>query len=168
MKKTVLLCLVLIASIFLFAQRDSTAPVTPPYLRFPDVPPFRLLKIDSVSYFSKADLPKNKPVLIMIFDPNCDHCQRETEDLLKNIERFRNIQIVMSTNTSLDKLRDFYNHYELADYKNITAGVEVQYFLVPFYNMKNLPYLAMYDKKGKLITTHEGTTNIETVLEAFK
>jgi len=168
MKKTVLLALVLIAAIFSFAQRDTTAPVLPPYQRFPDLPPFRLLKIDSTTYFSKADVPKNKPVLLMIFDPNCDHCQHETEDILKNIDSFKNIQIVMSTNASLQLLREFYNRYDLASYKNITAGLEAQYFLVPFYDVKNLPYLAMYDKKGRLITTHEGTTKIEMVIDAFK
>lgn len=34
--------------------------------------------------------------------------------------------------------------------------------------MKSLPYLALYNKKGNLITTFEGTTRIEKVLEAFK
>ena len=74
----------------------------------------------------------------------------------------------MSTNASFDKLKDFYTHYGLANYKNIIAGVEAQYFLVPFYNVKNLPYLAMYDKKGRLITTHEGTEKMEMIIEAFK
>jgi thioredoxin-related protein len=168
MKKRILFVIFLATAIFSFAQRDTTAPLAPPYLRFPDLPPFRLLRIDSISYFSKADVPKNKPVLLMIFDPNCDHCQHETEDILKNIDSFKNIQIVMSTNASFELLKDFYNKYGLANYKNIVAGVEMQYFLVPFYDVKNLPYLAMYDKKGKLMTTHEGTTKIELVIEAFK
>ena len=168
MKKSVLLGFFLTVAIFSFAQKDTTVPVTPPYLRFPDLPPFQLLKVDSVTYFTKTDVPKNKPVLLMIFDPNCDHCQHETEDILKNIESFKNIQIVMSTNASFEGLKDFYNRYELANYKNISVGVEVKYFLVPFYDVRNLPYLAMYDKKGKLLTTHEGTTKIETVIDAFK
>ena len=168
MKKRILFVIFLAATIISFAQQDTTAPLAPPYLRFPDLPPFKLLKVDSVTYFTKADVPKNKPVLLMIFDPNCDHCQHATEDILKNIESLKNIQVVMSTNASFEGLKDFYNRYELANYKNITVGLEVKYFLVPFYDVRNLPYLAMYDKKGKLITTHEGTIKIEAVIEAFK
>ena len=168
MKKRILFVIFLAATIISFAQKDTTVPLAPPYLRFPDLPPFQLLKVDSVTYFTKADVPKNKPVLLMIFDPNCDHCQHATEDILKNIESLKNIQIVMSTNASFEGLKDFYNRYELANYKNITVGLEVKYFLVPFYDVRNLPYLAMYDKKGKLITTHEGTIKIEAVIEAFK
>jgi thioredoxin-related protein len=168
MKKRILFVFFLITTICSFAQRDTTVPVAAPYQRFPDLPPFKLLKIDSVTYFTKADVPKNKPVLLMIFDPNCDHCQHETEDILKNIDSLKNVEIIMSTNASFDGLKDFYNRYELANYKNITVGVEAQYFLVPFYNMKNFPYLALYNRKGKLITTHEGTTKIEALIDAFK
>src|SRR5437868_329142 len=110
MKSTVLFVMIFFAAISSFAQSDSAKKtiVQPPYQRFPDLPPFKLLKADSVTYFTKADLPKNKAVLLMIFDPNCDHCQHETEDLIKNIESFKNVQIVMSTNASFDKLKDFY------------------------------------------------------------
>ena len=32
----------------------------------------------------------------------------------------------------------------------------------------NLPYLALYDKKGQLITTFEGTQKADTILDAFE
>jgi len=31
----------------------------------------------------------------------------------------------------------------------------------------NLPYMALYDKKGNLITTFEGTQKVDTLLNAF-
>jgi len=168
MKKTVLFTIILFAAIFSFAQHDSTAPILPPYQRFPDLPPFRLLKVDSVTYFGKADVPKNKPVLIILFDPNCDHCQHETEDITNNIDSFQNIQIVMVTNADFKDTKKFYENYGLAKFKNITIGVETVYFLATFFNIHNLPYLAMYDKKGKLISTHEGTWKVEKILETFR
>src|SRR5215813_10806079 len=78
-----------------FGQQDSLAP---PYKRFPTIPPFKLLKIDSSSYFTKSDLKKNRPVLIILFNPDCEYCQHETEQILKNIDEFKDIQIIMSTN----------------------------------------------------------------------
>ena len=96
MKKTFLILIAFSAAFFSFAQHDST--LAPPYKRFPTVPSFNLLMVDSISYYTKADLPQNKAILIILFDPNCDHCKHETEEIVKNIDNFRNVQIVMVTN----------------------------------------------------------------------
>ena len=37
----------------------------------------------------------------------------------------------------------------------------------PSYRIRNLPYLALYDKDGTLITTFEGTHPADTVYNAF-
>jgi hypothetical protein len=34
--------------------------------------------------------------------------------------------------------------------------------------MHNLPFLALYDKKGKLLTTFEGTTPVDKLIAVFK
>ena len=62
------------------AQKDSTQPA---YKRFPSIPPFKILLTDSSTYFTKNDLPKKTPVMIMIFNPPCEHCQHETAELSK-------------------------------------------------------------------------------------
>jgi len=46
-------------------------------------------------------------------------------------------------------------------------GRDEKFTLPPFYKIKNLPYLALYDKKGNLITTFEGTQKVDTILQAF-
>ena len=114
-----------------------------------------------------ADLPQNKPVLIILFDPNCEHCQRETEEILKNIDSLSNIQIVMATNASFADLKKFYQSYQLNRVENIVAGVEPKYFLASFFAIRNLPYLAMYDNKGRLLTTHEGNMKISNILKVY-
>jgi thioredoxin-related protein len=166
MKKILSLTIFLTATIFSFAQKDSTFP--PPYRQVPTIPPFSVLQADSSTVFNKSDLAKNKPLLIILFDPNCDHCQHETDEIIAHIDDFKKIQIVMVTNAAFAELRKFYNNYELFKYKNIVAGVELKYFLVTFFAIRNLPYLAMYDKKGNLITTFEGNLKVENILEIFK
>jgi thioredoxin-related protein len=155
----------LLISGVLFAQNDTTA--APLYKRFPTVPPFKLLEVDSVSVFSKADLKKNKPVLLILFSPTCDHCQHETEELIKHIGNFKKVQIVMATMMPFASMKDFYAKYELAKFKNIKVGQDFQYMLPSFYMVHNLPYLAMYDKKGQLLTTFEGNMKIEDLIKVF-
>src|SRR5216110_211077 len=108
MKKIFLLLIILTATVFSFGQKDSTYP--PPYLQYPTVPPFKLLEADS-TLFTKDDLSKNKPVLIILFDPSCDHCKHETEEIISKIDSFKNIQIVMITNAEFAELKKFYRNY---------------------------------------------------------
>jgi hypothetical protein len=74
----------------------------------------------------------------------------------------------MATYQPMEELKDFVKEYELEKYPNFRMGRDEKFMLPPFYAMKSLPYLALYNKKGNLITTFEGTTRIEKVLEAFK
>jgi len=166
MNKAIFITVFIFCAAICSGQKDST--IAPAYLRFPFVPPFKLLQVDSSSYFTKADLEKKKPVLIILFDPECEHCQHETEQIIKNMDELKKIQIVMATNASFEKLKTFYEKYDLQKFENIHAGLDVQTILAPFFMIHNLPYMAMYDKKGNLLTTFEGSMKIEKLIEIFK
>lgn len=148
-----------------FAQQDSV--IAPAYKRFPTIPPFKLLGPDSVTVFTKDDVKKNKAVLLMLFNPECDHCKYETQDIIKNIDAFKKIQIIMATTASITSMKEFYNNLDLGRFKNIQTGRDFQYMLPSFYMIRSLPYLAMYDKKGKLLTTFEGAMKIEDLIKVF-
>ena len=165
MKQLVALLLVIVTGLSAWSQKDSVP--SPPYLRFPTVPPLKILKVDSATYFTKDDVRKNRQTLIMIFNPGCEHCQHETKEITANIEKFKNIQIVMTTPESFGKMKDFYKEYKLKDYPNITVGRDEHFTLPSFYYIHNLPFLAFYDKKQKLISVHEGTFSVEKILEEF-
>lgn len=152
-------------SVLVVAQSDSTQ--LPAYKRFPTLPPVKLLLADSISHFGKENFNKKSPVLIIIFNPDCEHCQKETEELLDSMNHFKNIQIVMATMMPFDKMNEFIKKYKLDNFKNIVVGQDNQYFLPVFYMVSNLPYLALYNKKGELITTYEGAVPIHTVINKF-
>jgi thiol-disulfide isomerase/thioredoxin len=178
MKKLFLLGTVISIALFSFSQSDSAKkstssaqqeePTLPPYKRFPTVPPLKLLLLDSTSYFTKNDLKKNKPVLIIVFNPDCEHCKHETEEIIKNIDSLKNIQIVMATIMSFDLMKSFDEKYELQRFQNIVVGKDVQYTLPSFYQMHFMPYLAMYNKKGNLLATFEGAMKMEDLIRTFK
>lgn len=86
-------------------QVDSVA--APPYKRFPTVPPLKLLLTDSVSYFTKETLQKKKAVMLMLFSPDCDYCQHETEEIIRHIDDFKKVQIVMATTLPFEKMADY-------------------------------------------------------------
>ena len=152
----------LLIAVSLAAQTDTSAL----FRRFPTVPPFQLMKSDSGS-LTKDALKKNQPVIVMYFSPECHHCQHQVEDMLARMDDLKRIQIVLATYRSIEELVAFEEKYKLKQFKNIYSGRDTKYFIQPFYKVKNLPYLALYNKKGNLITTFEGNVTIDNLLQAF-
>jgi thiol-disulfide isomerase/thioredoxin len=166
MKHIVLAC----AYTFLFfgaiAQADSSK--LPPYKRFPELPPIQILLSDSSTLFRKPEIPKNKPVLVMIFSPDCSHCQHETEEMIAHMDDMKEMEIIMITYHSISMMKDFIVNYGLAKYPNIVVGKDVYYITTGFFDIHNIPYLAMYDKNGKLIEGFEGSLPIPEVIKILK
>lgn len=154
--------------LLLFGTAFSQVDTTPLYKRFPNVPPLQLLLADSVTKYTKADLPKKTPVLIMMFSPDCEHCQHEAEQIVAMREELKKIHIVMATTYPLQRMKEFAEAYHLNGLPNVVLGRDVSYLLPPFYDMRNFPYLALYNKNGELIETVEGSLSMEKVLEKFK
>jgi thiol-disulfide isomerase/thioredoxin len=152
--------LLLIVSLQGFCQADSSAPV---YLRFPTVPQFTLYTAPDSSAFSKANLKKNKPLVFMIFSPECEHCQHETEALLANIDKFRNAQIVMVTYLPYEEMVEFYRKYKIHDYPEITMARDTKFFFPVFFKVRNLPSIYVYDRKGDFKKSFEGSVKIDSI-----
>jgi thioredoxin-related protein len=156
------------------AAAQTIEPVTPAktdtalYLRFPVVPPFSIIIVPDSVKFTKADLKKKKKTLLIIFSPDCDHCQHETKDLIASINKFKKIQIVMASWLPYNDIKKFYTDYNIAAYPNITIGWDKSFLLPPFYKLNNLPFMALYDKKGNLISVFDGSVKMEKLLEGFE
>ena len=163
MRYFILSVFLLLAQLSGFAQQHQ-----PPYLEYKTVPSARLLSIDSVGWELKAKLDKNKALMIVVFSPECEHCKHETEALVKNINKFKNIQILMVTMLPVYKMKEFAKTYNLNKYKNITVGNDMGYALPVYYDIKSLPYHAFYTKEKKLISAFEGSMSVEKILDQFK
>jgi thioredoxin-related protein len=145
----------------------SAAQLEPVYKRFPSVPPFTLLLPDSTTMFTKDKLPAKKPALFILFSPDCDHCNEQVEKIIKHIDRFKNIEIVMATVLPHHKLREFTKRHRLSRFKNIHAGRDIYFMLPEFFAARSLPFLAFYDKAGKLIGAVNGGLSIEEILGKY-
>ena len=156
----------LVVSLASKAQQDDLS--LPPYKRFPTLPPIQLLLGDSTTRYTKDNLPTGKPVLVMLFSPECSHCQHTAEEMVKHKDELKDIQIVMATILPLYEMNQFMEKYQLNKMPNVVAGKDIYFLLPPFYDIKNFPYLAMYNKKGNLIMGFEGSMPIEKVIAVFK
>jgi thioredoxin-related protein len=150
--------------IFLSIQVSASTDSIPSHLKGLKIPDFKLLLVDSATNFYTENLDPEKNTLIMMFSPDCDHCQHQTEDIIKNISAFSNTQIVMNTVLPFPQMKQFYETYQLQRFKNIIIGRDVLFFFSPYYRAQFTPYLALYNKKGELLYTHDGQVKIETLI----
>jgi thiol-disulfide isomerase/thioredoxin len=133
------------------------------------IPPYHILTTDSV-YVTPANLKKNKPVMVIYFAPDCGHCQHLMHDLQPELKNLKDVQIVMITFvTQLKAIQVFQRDFDLAKYHNITIGTEGYTYLVQkYYQIKNTPYIAIYNRNGKLEKAYDKVPTIPVLMSTVK
>lgn len=132
------------------------------------LPSFKML-MSNGSFFSSTDLPKNKPVVLIYFSPDCEHCQLLMNDLFKKIDAFKNVQLVFITFRPVEDLSAFEKLYQTYKYGNIKAGTEgTTYYLRKFYKLQNTPFTALYNKEGKLVYSYRKETSVNDLVNRVK
>lgn len=63
-----------------------------------------------------------------------------------------------------DSMMAFRETYKLASYENIVVAKDVHFFLPPFFNIRNLPFMAFYNKRKELISVFEGSLSVDKML----
>ena len=139
----------------------------PGFKRNPTVPPIQLTQTDG-TLLTKDKLKKNTPVVIMFFSPDCDHCQHQTAEMVLRIKELEPYQIIMATYQPMEDLITFRKNYQLDKYPNIKTGRDAKFLLPSFYNIKSLPFLALYNKKGDLLKSYEGNVKVDEMIKELK
>ncbi|MBN9349381.1 MAG: redoxin domain-containing protein [Chitinophagaceae bacterium] len=166
MKKV--LMLFISCSLFLSVSAQGTKEDKPVYLRFPTIPTFTVYKAPDSTVFHRTNLQRNKPTIFMVFSPECSHCQHETSEIIKNIDKFKNAQILMVTYLPYNEMLQFYKDYKLYRYRNITVARDASFFFPQFFRVRNFPSFYVYDKKGNFKKFFEGAVPINEVSDALK
>lgn len=160
MKKLLLFFSLILSAGYTFAQ-THTLPTT--------IPPYHILTTDSV-YVTPANLKKNKPVMIIYFAPDCSHCKNFMFEMKPHMDDFKNVQVVMITFVlQLKATQTFYRDFDLKKFPNFTVGTEGYTYVVQrFYEVKTTPYIALYDKKGKLVKAYDKVPKIDELSDEVK
>jgi AhpC/TSA family len=130
------------------------------------VPSFDILKMDSTTVVHAEEMPCGKSVVIVYFRPDCPHCQKETKNLLGNIDKLANIQIYFLSGAPLSAVKDYCNHYQLDKYSNITIGTDYNHSFAHIYKPGSVPFTAIYNQRKKLVGIYKGEITTTEILIA--
>lgn len=150
-----------------FSQTSVKKNTVPTYISDPTIPEFTVYKAPDSTLFTNENLHKKRATLIMVFSPECGHCQQVTILLLNDISHFKNTQILMVTWLPYNEMIAFYNNYKIADYPQITMAWDKKDFFLPYYHVQSFPDLIAYDTKGKLIKAFDGDIQLERIWKAI-
>lgn len=146
---------------------DTAKKDTLPYMKFRSLPAFNIMLSDSATIFNTYNIPKGKPVALMLFDPECKHCKDLTRKLTENMDSLKDIQFYMFTAAhSMTAIRKFYEDFHLANYSNIKViGRDYEFFFHEYYGVKFVPDIALYDSNKKLIKLFEANATVKDLYE---
>ncbi len=130
-------------------------------------PTFSLLKMDSISYLTNADLAENKNTIFINFSPTCEHCQRTINSILVNISKFEETQFVLSSFEDFSTIRRFYFNYFLNSFSNIFIGQEQNYTLTNQVRYSSFPCLVIFDKNKVWKKTIPGEVNAKELIKVL-
>jgi len=137
--------------------KDKKADSLPTFAKQP-IPNFSLLISvngkDSV-WFSNDDFPKNHPLAIIYFNPECGHCQHEMREIEKNMDSLKNVFFVFASHDVLDSIISFEKKYNIANYPNIVMGRDTKYFIPVYYSVKFTPFFALYDSHRNFVKSYD-------------
>jgi thiol-disulfide isomerase/thioredoxin len=132
------------------------------------LPPFKMYRSDK-TIFSAAELPKTKPVILIYFDPDCEHCQKLMKELFQKIEAFKKAEIIMVTFKPVEELTAFEKLHNTQKYPNIIVGTEgVGFYLRNYYGLVTMPFTALYDKQGNLNYSYRKETPVDDLINRLK
>ena len=129
------------------------------------LPPFRMT-LSNGRYFKAADIRKDRPVLLIYFAPDCDHCHTLMNSFFKRAADFKAAEVLMVTFKPVSELSSFEQAYQTSRYPNITVGTEgTTNYLRLFYKLQATPFTALYNKEGKLIQSYRKDPSLDELLK---
>ncbi|MDR0829816.1 MAG: peroxiredoxin family protein [Prevotellaceae bacterium] len=135
--------------------------------RVSHLPAFTLKTLQG-NYFTNTDLKQNEPVIFFYFSSECDICQMETEDILSNIEKFADIQIIFVSIEPIQEIILYQKKYKLDMYDNVTLLNDYKCEFPNSFGVTNLPSSLVYSKNGILLYRSNSAIKVDYLLSKIK
>jgi len=157
MKQLVILLLITIP--FVSNSQSNSYDTLAPYLKTKKIPEFSILdcnssKADSI-WINNKSLPNNKPIVFVYFSPECSHCEYETEEIKKHMDSLSKATFVFVSYHPLEKIKAFYDKYNLSKYANIVMGRDLKYYVPSFFRVEFTPFVAIYTPQGNFVKAYK-------------
>jgi thioredoxin-related protein len=126
-----------------------------------------LLSLDS-SRFQLTEGQMKHSLLLIVFNPTCDHCQAEAKEIKANINKLKDVTILMIASVHLKDIHDFSVNYGMNELENVDFVYTSPLYGYQFFGAIQLPHLRLYDRSFKLVKTFSGSTSVDDIISHLK
>ncbi len=103
--------------------------------------------------------------ILILFNTECDHCQREAKEISEKIEAFKNYELLFIAADSVHKIDNFSKTYNLVDKPNVKFGrAEYQDVFMNFGSIPT-PSVYIYSRERKFVKSFLGETPVEELIK---
>jgi thiol-disulfide isomerase/thioredoxin len=148
-----------------YSQQDETAGSIN---KIRQIPAFNILKVPDSTGFTSRQLIKQAPLVLLFFNPDCDHCQEQVKELLAHKNELKQLQIVMVSALPYALIKTFYENYQVASMPNVIMGQDENFALGSIYKPARYPSLYLYDAGGSLAKVFAGNVTAAVLLNAVQ
>lgn len=128
-----------------------------------DLPKISLTTLDGKKIATENLL--GHAVILILFQPDCDHCQREAEEIKKNIKSFEGYQLYFVSADSAEQVAKFASDYKLSEESNVSFATTKLQDVLSGFGPIPAPSLYIYNAAGNLVQKFNGETDINLVLK---
>lgn len=104
-------------------------------------------------------------VALILFQPDCDHCQREAEDIRRNIDGFKEFELYFISSAPIEEVIQFARQYDLEKWEQVHLATTTVPEILRSFGPIDAPSIYLYGEDGKLIQSFNGEVAIEVVLK---
>lgn len=131
------------------------------------IPEFSMRLPDSTKVFYSKDIPIGKTIVLIQFDPSCRDCQIETEEILANIDKFKNTNFYLITRRPYDEMMVFHDHLKLNIYNNIKIGIDTASVIPKQFKIRSTPLTLVFDENKVLRAVFSGKANLTDLTKSI-
>lgn len=111
-----------------------------------------------------AKIPTGRPIVLLYFSPDCEHCQKETRDILQNMQALKDVRFYFITNDPLENMQTFNRVFQLDSHPNIVIARDYSFFIPAHFKNASPPYMIIYDRDKKQRALFNGETPAAKVI----
>lgn len=126
-----------------------------------DLPSMQLVTTIGQPIFAKTLAGK---IVLVLFQPDCDHCQREAAQIRENLKAFDSYQLYFISNVTDQELIKFAKDYKFDSASNVHFATTTADQIVSNFGPLDTPSLFVYSAEGKLMHKFIGETDISKIL----
>jgi cytochrome oxidase Cu insertion factor (SCO1/SenC/PrrC family) len=167
MKKIILFHLiVLMATEFIGCTRTSTEnkkEAVEPVQKNNDLPSMNLTTLNGTQVNTQTLTGKS---ILILFQPDCDHCQREAKEIREHIEAFRDYSVYFVSADPMPTIEKFAKDYDLSSQANFFFGMTTVESVLNNFGPIPAPSVYIYSDQA-LMQKFNGEVSIDKILQAL-